>query len=1308
VRVSVKLLTHVWLLMTSPAKVTVAVPPQLSEVTTLAGLAAGTWLAHCTINVDDTTAPTITTCAVTRNIEGCNTSDITGPAFSITTASSSEAVFENGTNQGNASDACGITSVTYIDMAAGTCPTVATRKWTVSDACGNSATCNQTINVDDNTPPSITCLANITVQCANQVPAANPASVVTSDNCGGTATVTFAGDVISNQTCVNSFTLTRTYRTTDDCGNSATCTQTITVFDNTLPSITCPANITVQCANQVPAVNTSSVVASDNCTGTVMITHVGDVITDQTCVNRFTLTRTYRAIDACGNSATCAQMITVFDNTPPGITLTHPLLQGVPNGGTIDVQCFGQDPEWDLPEFDESSINATDNCAGDITLTFTQVVEDEGNCPVDGYIILYRLTWTSTDECGNSNSAFVFLALIDTVPPVIHGVPDDITVNCDEIPEPPANIFAIDECLSAFVVLFEQTHPTPGCQDGQVIMRSWTARDDCGNETIEVQNITLVDEERPEFQLVQPELAGVSDGTVLNYTCNEGGIPEFYDFLDAESVYSPPSCGSSANISFDRNIFESNNCRFFGYLEQRTFHWVGVDLCGNETKLTIIARLIDTESPVLIDVPDTTCINDPALKDVDATDNCGHPFLRFWDVKIPNPCGSGMAVRRTYEVYDYCGNMSRDTAILIPNDHSNPIMEFVNPVLAELMPGEVLLIDCAAHDGQYTPFGVDDVSVEDSCTAGVNVNFTERVIETHDCLTNGIIATLELEWTVTDICGNHSALTIQTFIIDNTSPVLVNFKPEVTIGCNDDLPELFATDNCGDVSITTEESFVPGPCDYEYDVIRLVTARDPCGNSTTEMQTIHVGDGSGPIIEGVVEELCDDLSIPDVTAYDPCSGKFVEVTMKENTLDVPCSDGMVIERTWTAVDICGNVTEIRQTIVINDLTPPEILIPSYSVIRKFMDNSYNLVFLSQTDLIDKLNALDEGSISVQDDCDQEIIPEFTLEISYADDCDEDGYFERRVYTWVATDVCGNAASITFSVDIMDDIAPVLSGVPDDATIICEQLLPAPLVHADDPAQPVAIVYSESIDPGNGPGVYVVTREWIATDACGNSSVAVQHITWIPDTFLDCDIILPDLVECNSHGVVISSDVIGGFGPFTYAWEIFGEENFIQEGQGTDEIIIYVGWADVEVNLTVTDAFGCVTMCTTTLDCFDSALNPFAGLPPSTNAETILMPGTNSTSVVDQTPAAYLKQLNLWPNPANGSVNLSFDCSVNHEIQFTLTNFLGQDVLSDQINAHKGSNNHKIDVSKIPQGSYLMQVKSEREMYTKVVVIMRND
>src|SRR5205085_5919608 len=177
----------------------------------------------------------------------------------------------------------------------------------------------QTITVQDTNPPSITCPANLTVNCASQAPP-NTNNVTTSDNCGGPVTVSWEGDSISASNCPGQFVISRTYRAADQCGNSATCTQTITVNDTNAPSITCPDNLTVSCASQVPAPSSRSVTTSDNCGGAVTVNWQGDSISSSNCAGQFIISRTYRATDQCGNSGTCVQTITVNDTNPPSIT----------------------------------------------------------------------------------------------------------------------------------------------------------------------------------------------------------------------------------------------------------------------------------------------------------------------------------------------------------------------------------------------------------------------------------------------------------------------------------------------------------------------------------------------------------------------------------------------------------------------------------------------------------------------------------------------------------------------------------------------------------------------------------------------------------------------------------------------------------------------------------------------------------------------------------------------------------------------------------------------------------------------------
>ncbi len=1238
-----------------------------------------------TITVIDNTAPAIT-CPVNITVQCLSLVPVPDPSTLVSL------------------DNCGgLSTVVFVnDVISGqTCANRfnINRSYLAVDDCGNTTLCTQVITVFDDTPPSITCPGNVTVLCANQVPVADAAGIVTADNCGGAATVTFTGDVISNFVCTNQFVVNRTYQAVDDCGNTAVCTQQIIVFDNSALSILCPGNVTVSCASEVPPVDLNLGVIANGCGGTSTVSLQSAVISNQTCANRFTLTRTYLATDVCAQSASCVQTITVLDNTPPVIILPN----GLANGSTLDVQCYGQDPNWDLPVYGVSDVTTTDNCIGAVTVTFAQVIENQGTCATDGYIDLFRLSWTATDACGNSSTAFLFMALIDTIPPVIHGIPADITVNCDAIPLPPTIVFATDECLCACVLFVSETQPVAGCADGQVILRTWTAKDRCGNQTTEIQRITLVNNKPPTLQLLQPEMTGLIDGSMLEYTCSEGGIPSYINGLSAVSIVSTSTCGDAVNVTFDRKVINANNCDFSGYIQQQILHWEAVDLCGNVASMTITVSLIDNEAPVLIGVPSLTCLDDPSLLNIEATDNCSEAHVRFWDNTIPNPCGAGTAIRRTYEAYDDCGNIARDTAVLIPNDLASPNLEFVNPMLDSLGVGDIIVLNCAAHDQQMTLFGTQDVVSNDPCTGPVKLTFEETLLTSGDCSPGSNVALMQLLWTATDVCGNLSTLTAIASIEDKTSPVFVNFRAVVGIGCNDVLPVYVASDNCGSVTITTSDRYFYSDCPTKYYIEREITATDPCGNATVAFQTINVG-GSGPVITGLTEEICDDLSLPDVTAFDECAGVPVDVTMVQDTLEEACR-GLVIQRTWTAVDACGDTTTVIQHIYVGDTIAPVILIPSYSLLRQFVGIDYNVVYLSEVEWMKKIAAFDENTISVSDDCGLVIIPVFTYVVTH-DDCLLTGFSEHRVYTWVATDACGNSASLTITINIIDDMPPVITGVPNDTTIVCAPLPVAPVVQADDTALPTTIVYTETISPDDGTGVFIVTRTWTATDACGNISVVVQHIKWIPNSLLTCNINVPEQVVCNSHDVIITSDVTGGTGPFTYVWQIVGNKCFIQGGQGTPVITIYMGWEDVKIILTVTDANGCVSMCMYILHCLEPGELPFASNPgfidPDANSNTI---SGSPFSALNQEQGIYLKDLRLWPNPAKGTINLSFASSVRQEVVFSFVNFLGQVMMSETMDVNKGMNSRSIDIDQIAGGSYLMEVKSAKDMLTKVVVIM---
>jgi uncharacterized repeat protein (TIGR01451 family) len=108
------------------------------------------------------------------------------------------------------------------------------------------------------------------------------------------------------------YLISRTWVAEDGCRNTISATQVIKVQDTKAPVLTIPANITLECG-AIPLIPT--VTAVDNCDPTPTISFDGEVTTQTTngnCTDRnYTLTRTWTAIDNCGNDTTLSQIITI-------------------------------------------------------------------------------------------------------------------------------------------------------------------------------------------------------------------------------------------------------------------------------------------------------------------------------------------------------------------------------------------------------------------------------------------------------------------------------------------------------------------------------------------------------------------------------------------------------------------------------------------------------------------------------------------------------------------------------------------------------------------------------------------------------------------------------------------------------------------------------------------------------------------------------------------------------------------------------------------------------------------------------------
>jgi uncharacterized repeat protein (TIGR01451 family) len=203
-----------------------------------------------------------------------------------------------------------------------------------------TASCTQTVTVNDVTPPVIAATDQTVSADANCQATVPDYSSTVSDNCA-------CSNSDTSESCVGHphFTVTQdpapgtvvgpgqypvhitandNSSNNDGAGNTTEKTITFTVKDTTPPTITCPANMT---SNTLPGTCSAVVVvgiatASDNCDTLVVPTGTrsdGQPILDP-LYPKGTTTITWTATDNAGNQSSCTQTITVVDNEPPTIT----------------------------------------------------------------------------------------------------------------------------------------------------------------------------------------------------------------------------------------------------------------------------------------------------------------------------------------------------------------------------------------------------------------------------------------------------------------------------------------------------------------------------------------------------------------------------------------------------------------------------------------------------------------------------------------------------------------------------------------------------------------------------------------------------------------------------------------------------------------------------------------------------------------------------------------------------------------------------------------------------------------------------
>lgn len=414
----------------------------------------------------------------------------------------------------------------------------------------------------------------------------------------------------------------------NECGSDS-CSFTVTVVDDTPPTISCPPTLSYDCLGDAPAPYTSLAAleaaggsAADNCgIAPASFALASETYTGDAC-DRL-IRRTYQIADDAGNTAACTQEITVLDSTAP-------ILMGVP--ADVTVECDA------VPT--PASVTATDNCDADPEVTYSET-RTNGSCANS-----YTLTrsWMATDDCGNTKSASQTITVADTIAPVLTGVPDDTTAECDTVPAP-ANVTATDNGDASVEVAFSETRTAGTCANGYMLTRTWTATDDCGNSTRESQVITVVD-------TTAPALVGVPANVTLE--CGDG-LPE------PANVTATDNCNAAPTMSYRETRLEGACDGTFSL--KRT--WTATDACGNSTSKSQLITVADTVAPVITRCapdqivcvrPDGMAVIPDVMDQVSAADTCRSAHLTAWQEPAPYTVVGPGVHTIVVTITDDCGN----------------------------------------------------------------------------------------------------------------------------------------------------------------------------------------------------------------------------------------------------------------------------------------------------------------------------------------------------------------------------------------------------------------------------------------------------------------------------------------------------------------------------------------------------------------------------------------------------------------------------------------------------------------------------
>jgi len=947
------------------------------------------------------------------------------------------------------------------------------RTWTARDRCNNEATHTQTIVVEDihkniieNVPDHCTRLCNEDHLCPT------PQEVEIAINHWADDNSQLAFDSYQEDVhCDNDYKQVFNWTATDPAGNIATAVYTLTVIDQEAPtfsgSLVGSRMRTVNCEDdyEIGAYdkdNTNFIGASDNCDDAAdvsLVYSVSEVGQTGACLER-TVYRKFTATDTCGNQDTMVETVTVRDIEPPTIT---------------------RGPQPETSECTQAAVTdndvvATDNCTGVSDLIFGVVPKTTSQDCKNQFEVLN--TWTVTDECGRSSSFTQLNSVIDKTPPSIT-VQGGSTKECVVATEQTSITYwpqittengfaASDICDTAIdvndITVISTTPSTDDCVYSHV--RVYGVADDCGRQSTDTQTITITDNTPPTIQKNPVNTSGECTYTpvLADYETAAGDTLDdcSYNAGTVASVKTkiPMQCEQEEDIMIDLT---------------------STDDCGNTSVYTVTHQVRDTTPPyqdTLISMHNLTYEKDCSEinvytppSDLVGQDNC-HSFDGVLTPEKNFVSGTATSFTETYTwtLGDTCGNTTVYVYSVSYTDIGNPTIEAPED---GTLPADVT-IDCADTMPSF------DLPASDGCatTTIVGVQQQDETIDNSIC---GAESSVKQTWIATDLDGNKDTHTRIVVVDDSTPPTftdLVRNDTPTTAEC-DNIPSMVDyqyNDDCSDVTYISSRDYNDKSSDKtsskysNYKLVDEYSITDDCGNEDSYVSTIIVSDNTPPTITNNYTdqnlELSHDMRSSSsfffkllaedeetmstsISAQDACGGETtIAYNLLQNTDMVVCTAEFAYVQQWVATDNSGlSLTSIK-SITVLDTTPPQIPVPA--------DETNDCTHVAAAELKasdsgEQYHSQNENNITVQSS--QSSSLEQTGTSTY-----------KIVYTYTASDLCGNSTTETQTITVIDVTPPTFTMKDDGVDVTDGEVLVYECSSAN-PVEPVVVTVADVCDTG---------------------------------------------------------------------------------------------------------------------------------------------------------------------------------------------------------------------------------------------------